>query len=63
MCPKSAGKPPSLTPAKSLLPISAKSREQAGQVAVGGAHLEAIEADAKAKGYNLIARKAALARG
>ncbi len=52
MCPKSAGKPPSPTPAKSLLPIIAKSREQA-----------AIEADAKAKGYNLIARKAATAWG
>ena len=34
-----------------------------GQTAVGRAHLTAIEADAKAKGYNLIARKAATARG
>ena len=30
---------------------------------VGRAHLTAVEADAKAKGYNLIARKAAGARG
>ncbi len=63
MYPKSAGKPPLPTPAKSLLPIIAKSREQAAQVAVGCAHLAAIEADAKAKGYLLISRKAATARG
>ena len=63
MCPKSAGKPPSPTPSKSLLPIIAKSREQAAQVAAGREHLTAIEADAKAKGYSLIARKAATARG
>jgi DNA-binding winged helix-turn-helix (wHTH) protein/tetratricopeptide (TPR) repeat protein/TolB-like protein len=36
---------------------------KAGQTAAGRAHLAAIEADAKAKGYNLVARKAALARG
>jgi DNA-binding winged helix-turn-helix (wHTH) protein/tetratricopeptide (TPR) repeat protein len=36
---------------------------KAGQTAAGRAHLNAIEADAKAKGYNLIARKAASARG
>jgi hypothetical protein len=36
---------------------------QAGQIAAGRAHLAAIEADAKAKGNNLIARKAAIARG
>ena len=34
-----------------------------GQVAAGRAHLAAIEADAKAKGYTLVARKAAIARG
>src|SRR5580658_7296280 len=34
-----------------------------GQVAAGRAHLTTIEADAKAKGYNLVARKAATARG
>ncbi len=34
-----------------------------GQIAAGRARLTAIEADAKAKGYNLVARKAALARG
>ena len=37
---------------------------KAGQMAAGRAHLAAIEADAKAKGYNLIARKASsLAHG
>lgn len=36
---------------------------RAGQIPAGRAHLVAIEADAKAKGYNLIAHKAALARG
>ncbi len=35
---------------------------KAGQTAEGRAHLAAIESDAKAKGYNLVARKAALAR-
>ena len=34
-----------------------------GQTVAGRAHLAAIESDAKAKGYNLVARKAALARG
>jgi tetratricopeptide (TPR) repeat protein/TolB-like protein len=34
-----------------------------GQIAAGRTHLATIEADAKAKGYNLIARKAATARG
>jgi hypothetical protein len=34
-----------------------------GQLAAGRAHLVVIEADAKAKGYNLVARKAAIARG
>jgi DNA-binding winged helix-turn-helix (wHTH) protein/tetratricopeptide (TPR) repeat protein len=34
-----------------------------GQVSAGRVHLAAIEADAKAKGFNLIARKAAIARG
>jgi hypothetical protein len=33
-----------------------------GQTVEGRAHLAAIESDAKAKGYNLFARKAALAR-
>jgi hypothetical protein len=36
---------------------------KAGQITAGRVHLAAIEADAKAKGYNLIARKAATARG
>jgi DNA-binding winged helix-turn-helix (wHTH) protein/tetratricopeptide (TPR) repeat protein/TolB-like protein len=36
---------------------------KAGQTAEGRAHLAAIEADAKAKGYKLVARKAATARG
>jgi len=36
---------------------------KSGQVAEGRAHLTGIEADAKAKGYNLVARKAAIARG
>jgi len=35
---------------------------KSGQTTPGRAHLTAIEADAKAKGYNLIARKAATAR-
>jgi eukaryotic-like serine/threonine-protein kinase len=36
---------------------------KAGQVTAARAHLAAIEADAKAKGYNLVARKAAVAHG
>lgn len=36
---------------------------KAGQITAGRAYLTAIESDAKAKGYNLIARKAATARG
>ena len=36
---------------------------KAGQISAGHAHLAAIEADAKTKGYNLVARKAVLARG
>ena len=36
---------------------------KSGQVAAGRVHLTAIEADAKAKGYNLVARKAATAGG
>jgi len=36
---------------------------KAGQTTAGRAHLAAIEADAKAQGYLLIARKAAVARG
>ena len=36
---------------------------KAGQATAGRAHLAAIEADARTKGYNLIARKAATARG
>jgi len=36
---------------------------KAGQATAGHAHLAAIEADAKAKAYNLVARKAAIARG
>ncbi len=34
-----------------------------GQIPAGRAHLSDIETDAKAKGFNLIARKAAVARG
>jgi tetratricopeptide (TPR) repeat protein len=34
-----------------------------GQTAAGRAHLDAVEVDARTKGYNLIARKAAIARG
>jgi len=41
----------------------AESEMKAGQVIAGRTHLAAVEADAKAKGYNLIARKAASARG
>jgi DNA-binding winged helix-turn-helix (wHTH) protein/Tfp pilus assembly protein PilF/TolB-like protein len=36
---------------------------KAGKVTAGRAHLAAIEADAKIKSYNLVARKAAVARG
>jgi eukaryotic-like serine/threonine-protein kinase len=36
---------------------------KAGQITAGREHLAAVEADAKAKGYNLVARKAATARG
>jgi hypothetical protein len=36
---------------------------KAGQTTEGDANLAAIEADAKAKGYLLVARKAAIARG
>ena len=36
---------------------------KSGQTTAGREHLTAIEADAKARGYNLIARKAATARG
>jgi hypothetical protein len=36
---------------------------KAGQITAGRGHLTAIEADAKAKGYSLIARKATAARG
>jgi DNA-binding winged helix-turn-helix (wHTH) protein/tetratricopeptide (TPR) repeat protein len=36
---------------------------KAGQATAGRDHLTAIEADAKAEGYNLIARKAVVARG
>ncbi len=36
---------------------------KAGQTTAGRAHLTAVEADAKTKGYNLIARKATTARG
>jgi eukaryotic-like serine/threonine-protein kinase len=40
----------------------AESEMKAGQVKAGRAHLATIEADAKAKGYNLIAGKAAVCR-
>ncbi len=36
---------------------------KSGQTTAGRAHLTAIEADAKTKGHNLIARKAVIARG
>jgi DNA-binding winged helix-turn-helix (wHTH) protein/tetratricopeptide (TPR) repeat protein len=36
---------------------------KAGQMTAGRAHLAAIEADAKARGYVLVARKAAIGRG
>jgi DNA-binding winged helix-turn-helix (wHTH) protein/tetratricopeptide (TPR) repeat protein/TolB-like protein len=36
---------------------------KAGQMTAGRAHLAAIKADAKAKAYNLVARKADIARG
>jgi hypothetical protein len=36
---------------------------KSGQTTVGRAHLAAIETDAKTRGYILIARKAATARG
>jgi hypothetical protein len=36
---------------------------KAGQTPAARAHLTAIEAEAKALGYNLVARKAAIARG
>jgi len=41
----------------------AKTEMKSGQIIAGRAHLTAIEAYAKAKGYNLIARKAASAGG
>jgi DNA-binding winged helix-turn-helix (wHTH) protein/TolB-like protein/Flp pilus assembly protein TadD len=41
----------------------AKLEMKTGQAAAGLAHLAAIEADAKAKGYNLIVRKTAADRG
>jgi hypothetical protein len=36
---------------------------KSGQTTAGRAHLTAVEADAKAKGYILLARKAATTRG
>ena len=36
---------------------------KSGQIIAGRAHLTPIKGDAKAKGYNLIARKAASAGG
>jgi DNA-binding winged helix-turn-helix (wHTH) protein/TolB-like protein/predicted negative regulator of RcsB-dependent stress response len=42
---------------------SAEIEMKAGQIPAGRSHLATIEAAAKAKGYNLIARKAAIARG
>jgi eukaryotic-like serine/threonine-protein kinase len=43
--------------------VLAEIEMKSGQIAAGRAHLDTIEADAKAKGYNLVARKAAIARG
>jgi hypothetical protein len=43
--------------------VLAEIEMKAGQTTEGRAHLLAIEADAKGKGYILTARKAALARG
>jgi hypothetical protein len=42
---------------------SAEIEMKAGQMTAGRAHLATIEADAKAKGYILLARKATIARG
>ena len=41
----------------------AESEMKAGQMTAGRAHLTAIEADALVKGYILVARNAAVARG
>jgi tetratricopeptide (TPR) repeat protein len=43
--------------------VLAEIEMKAGQTTEGRAHLAAVEADAKAKGYILVARKAAIARG
>lgn len=43
--------------------VLAEIEMQSGQKAEARAHFTAVEADAKAKGYNLVARKAVLARG
>jgi tetratricopeptide (TPR) repeat protein len=43
--------------------VLAEIEMKAGQITAGREHLTAIEAEAKAKGYNLIARKATTARG
>jgi hypothetical protein len=43
--------------------VLAEIEMKTGQVMAGRAQLLAIESDAKAKGYNLLAHKAALARG
>ena len=43
--------------------VLAEIEMKSGQTTVGRAHLAAIETDAKTRGYNLIARKAATARG
>jgi hypothetical protein len=44
-------------------PALAEIEMKAAQMAVGRAHQTAVEADARAKGYLLIAHKAALIRG
>jgi hypothetical protein len=42
--------------------VLAEIEMKSGQTTTGHSHLTAIEVDAKAKGYNLIARKAAVAQ-
>ena len=42
--------------------VLAEIEMKSGQTTAGRAHLTAVEADARAKGYNLVARNAATAR-
>jgi eukaryotic-like serine/threonine-protein kinase len=43
--------------------VLAEIEMKSGQIMAGRAHLATIETDARTKGYNLVARKAAIARG